>query len=245
MISKSLRKSLPEGFRFSETSWFHAISGIHDKSNRRLLLAGLLLASVIAIAYGLIDLGQGEKQYLIYYLLWLAVSTAMLIYFFRSGRPDALTTPAIALLIAGFVLAVFLPNSRDIYLLIFLCFPLLALQLMSVRRGGLWTGIFFHPGRGRVPPEPFWRVPDRKRQADPAADRHPGRRFRHHDGFELCQRAAETKVYRPAGPAAELRPGYQPAEPRRFDPFDPEGLQVPVRDRSHRELRRAGDDFRL
>jgi len=48
---------LPEGFRFSETSWFHAISGIHDKSNRRLLLAGLLLASVIAIAYGLIDLG--------------------------------------------------------------------------------------------------------------------------------------------------------------------------------------------
>ncbi len=143
MISKSLRESLPEGFRFSETSWFHAISGIHDKSNRRLLLAGLLLASVIAIAYGLIDLGQGEKQYLIYYLVWLAVSTAMLIYFFRSGKPDALTTPAIALLVAGFVLAVFLPNSRDIYLLIFLCFPLLALQLMGVRRGGLWTGIFF------------------------------------------------------------------------------------------------------
>jgi hypothetical protein len=57
MISKSLRGSLPEGFRFSETSWFHAISGIHDKSNCRLLLAGLLLASVIAIAYGLIDLG--------------------------------------------------------------------------------------------------------------------------------------------------------------------------------------------
>jgi len=143
MISKRLRESLPEGFRFRETSWFRAISSIRDKNNRRLLLAGLLVAAVLAVAYGLIDLGQGEKHYLIYYLSWLVISTAMLVFFFRSGRPTALTIPALILLAAGFIMAVFLPNSRDIYLLIFFCFLLLALQLLGFRKGGIWTGIFF------------------------------------------------------------------------------------------------------
>ena len=143
MISKRLRDSLPEGFRFQETDWFRAISSIRERNNRRLLLIGLLVASFLAVAYGLIDFGQGEKHYLIYYVLWLAVSTAMLVYFFRSDRPTALTVPALILLAAGFVLAIFLPNSRDISLLVFFCFPLLAFQLLSLRKGVIWTGIFF------------------------------------------------------------------------------------------------------
>jgi EAL domain-containing protein (putative c-di-GMP-specific phosphodiesterase class I)/GGDEF domain-containing protein len=143
MISKRLRDSLPEGFRFRETNWFRAISAIRERSNRRVLLLGLLVASVLAVAYGLFDLGRGEKQYLLYYLLWLILAAGMLVYLFRSGRPTALIVPAIILLLVGFVLAVFLPNSRDIYLLIFFCFPLLAIQLLGLRKGGLWTGVFF------------------------------------------------------------------------------------------------------
>ncbi|MCX6565177.1 MAG: EAL domain-containing protein [Candidatus Aminicenantes bacterium] len=143
MLSKKLRESLPEGFRFRETSWYHAISGIYEKSLRQLLLTGLITATIAALAYILIDLGHGDSRYLIYYLICLAVSVAMLFYFLRSERPAVLTTPAILLLVVGFALTVFLPNSRDLYLLIFFCFPPLVLQLTGIRRGSLWTGVFF------------------------------------------------------------------------------------------------------
>jgi len=143
MLSKKLRESLPEGFRFRETSWYHAISGIREKSLRQLLLTGLITASIAALAYILIDLGRGDSRYLIYYLICLTVSVAMLFYSLRSERPVLMTTPAVLFLVVGFALTVFLPNSRDIYLLIFFCFPPLVLQLTGIRRGSLWTGVFF------------------------------------------------------------------------------------------------------
>jgi EAL domain-containing protein (putative c-di-GMP-specific phosphodiesterase class I)/GGDEF domain-containing protein len=143
MLSKKLRESLPEGFRFRETSWYHAISRIHEKSLRQLLLTGLVTAAIASLVYILIDLGHHDSRYLIYYMICLAISVAMLFYFLRSERPAVLTTPIILLLVAGFALTVFLPNSRDIYLLIFFCFPPLVLQLTGVRQGSLWTAVFF------------------------------------------------------------------------------------------------------
>lgn len=143
MLSKKLRDSLPEGFRFRETGWYHAISGINEKSHRMLLLVGLITAALASIGYILIDLSQRESQYLVYYLICLAAAVALLFFFLKSGRPATLTIPAVIFLIAGFVLTAFLPSSRDLYLLIFLCFPPLVLQALGIRRGSFWTAIFF------------------------------------------------------------------------------------------------------
>lgn len=143
MLSKKLRDSLPEGFRYRETGWYNAISGITEKSHRMLLLVGLLTAAVASIGYIVIDLIQRDTQYLGYYLFSLAAAVALLVTLLKIGRTSTLAVPAIVFLIVGFGITAFLPNSRDIYLLLFLCFPLLVLQAMGVRRGSLWTAVFF------------------------------------------------------------------------------------------------------
>jgi len=143
MLSKKLRESLPEGFRFRETGWYHAVSGITEKSHRTLLAAGLITAALASITFFLIDLQLRDSRYLLIYLACAAVAVVLLILFLKSGRTSALIIPSVMFLIAGFVLAAILPNSRDFYLLLFLCFPPLVLQLLGVQRGTIWTTIFF------------------------------------------------------------------------------------------------------
>jgi len=142
MLSNKLRERLPEGFRFQDTGWYQAIEGIHERFLRQLLLTGLSAAAIAAFVYLLLDLRRGNTAYLVYYGIWLAVSLGLLISFLRTGRTFRLATPAVLLLMAGFVLAAFIPPSRDLYLIIFFCFPPIVLHLTGARRGTLWTGVF-------------------------------------------------------------------------------------------------------
>ncbi len=143
MLSKKLRDTLPEGFRFRETGWYRAISEINEKSHRKLLLVGLLTAALASIGYIIIDLGQRDNRFLVYYLICLVAAVSLLFVFLKTGKLSTMTIPIIVFLIVGFVLTAFLPNSRDFYLLIFLCFPPLVLQLLGVRWGSVWTAVFF------------------------------------------------------------------------------------------------------
>ncbi|MBN1938574.1 MAG: hypothetical protein JW843_03245, partial [Candidatus Aminicenantes bacterium] len=102
MLSKKLRDSLPEGFRYRETGWYNAISGITEKSHRALLLVGLLTAAVASIGYIVIDLIQRDTQYLGYYLFSLAAAVALLVILLKIGRTSTLAVPAIVFLIVGF-----------------------------------------------------------------------------------------------------------------------------------------------
>ncbi|MBP7583576.1 MAG: EAL domain-containing protein [Spirochaetes bacterium] len=138
MITRYITSALPRGFRFWETDWYRAT--IRDYNRYRFIV--LVIAHAIAILIPLsmlaFHLASGETALVWNYCVPVALLSASLAYLVVSKNINVLIPLILAGAIAGMVASCYLPGNMDVFIAIFLAYPLLAFHLHGIGRGAMW-----------------------------------------------------------------------------------------------------------
>lgn len=110
---------------------------------KKILLFTLVPAILIPVSFIISDLVHGVSAYLLNYSIPLGLLLIYGIFLTRSKKLAAYIHIHILGILIGLGLTLFLPNARASYLILLVCFPLIAFQLTGIRRGLVWTGILF------------------------------------------------------------------------------------------------------
>ncbi len=142
MLSRIITKIVPDEFNFHNAEWYRELRSNYDRYRYTLLCILLLTASMIPVMFAVLDIMKGETSFLFNYTIPFIYLVVLLITLVITKKTDILATIAVASCIISFVLTLYLPNSRHVSLVIFYCFPPIAIQLRGTRKGALWIAIF-------------------------------------------------------------------------------------------------------
>lgn len=143
MKNKLLENLFPEDCGRGKTEWFRDLEKKYLHYRYGLILILIASAALIPLTFAITDMAQGNTAFIVNYAIpfaFLAVSFILLVV---SKNIKAFSILTMVTCIAGFVLTVYLPNNRNVAILIFFCFPPVAFQLYGTRKGALWIIIFF------------------------------------------------------------------------------------------------------
>jgi len=142
MLSNIIKNILPEDFDHVDADWYTALKDKYDRYRFNLLRIILLVTSLIPVFYAILDLLKGETAFLINYSIPFVFLITLFIILITTEKTDIIAMVAIGTCIISFILTLYLPNSRNVSLVIFYCFPPLAFQLRGTRRGVFWIALF-------------------------------------------------------------------------------------------------------
>jgi EAL domain-containing protein (putative c-di-GMP-specific phosphodiesterase class I)/GGDEF domain-containing protein len=142
MLRKKLLSSLPLEYNYEKSKWYKNISDDIFLNTRRLIIISVIVASFFPLTFLSIDLLSDETAYILNYTIPLAALYIILAssIFLRSSR---IMVPVIlSISFAGFFLAAYLPQSRQVSLFIMIAFVPFAFQIAGLVRGAIWSLLF-------------------------------------------------------------------------------------------------------
>lgn len=142
MLRKKLLSSLPLEYNYDKSKWYKKISDDIFLNTRKLIIISIIFTSLFPLSFLLIDLFSGETRYILNYTIPLLIFAIILLYeyFFQSTR--IIIPLVLTIAFAGFFLAAYLPQSRQVSLFIMIGFVPFAFQISGLVRGIIWS-LFF------------------------------------------------------------------------------------------------------
>lgn len=143
MVDRKIKKNAEEGFKYKDTDWYIDIKNENDKFinrvSRTTLLFGLLI-SIFLLLYN-VQFEDGK-------LFWnYSISSMVMIILFgvtlKIKNINYKSNLIIVTAIAGFITTHILPGGKELDMLIFIIFPIVAVQIEGVKRGSIWIIIFW------------------------------------------------------------------------------------------------------
>ena len=143
MLNRIIEKIVPHEFNFQNAGWYRELRSNYDRYRYTLLCFLLFTSSIIPVLYAALDIRKGETGYLVNYSIPFIYLILLAIILITTKKTDIIATVAVVSCLISFILTLYLPNSRNVSLVIFYCFPPIAIQLRGTWRGILWTIVFF------------------------------------------------------------------------------------------------------
>lgn len=141
MIKRYITSTLPSGYRFWETEWFKATMNEYNSYRFFVLVIAHIIGIFIPLTMLFFHLLSGNSNLITNYVVpavFLAGSLAFLIFL----RKINISVPLVlAGVIIGIVLSCYLPGNHDIFIAIFLAYPLLAFHLDGIDKGMIWVSL--------------------------------------------------------------------------------------------------------
>ena len=143
MLSRIIQKILPGEFIFHNARWYRDLRSNYDRYRYTLLCVILSAASLVPVLYAILDLTKGVTAFLVNYSIPFVFLIALVIVLVTTKKTGIISIVAIVSCIISFALTLYLPNARHVSLVLFYCFPPVAIQLRGTWRGTIWVVIFF------------------------------------------------------------------------------------------------------
>jgi EAL domain-containing protein (putative c-di-GMP-specific phosphodiesterase class I)/GGDEF domain-containing protein len=143
MIKKYIQKIIPDDFKYSKTEWFKSIENELESYRFNLILILMITASLIPIFLIIYDIAHSRFSNLINYSIPVVILIISMIVLLKTRNCKLFSFLCIFICLIGFILTIFLPNARNIYIVIFMCFIPIAFQLSGSKKGAFWALLFF------------------------------------------------------------------------------------------------------
>ncbi len=143
MYYKKLLSILPIEYKYKQTEWYKKISADTNLNKRRVLIISYISTILFPASFLLIDLSAGEKRYIINYTIPLIILTGILLYILFIKSSELIITLTITIAFAGFFLAAYLPQGRQVGIFIMIVFTPFVFNLTGLVRGAIWSLLFF------------------------------------------------------------------------------------------------------
>ncbi len=137
LISPGVVRFPPE-YGYREAHWYRSLSKKATFFKSRLIATSLGMASLIPAAFTLDDLLSGRGVHWLNYGFPFAFLLALLYAFIRFRRVVLTSYGVVLTGLCGFLVCLFLPNTRSVYILIFFVYPFLATLLLGRRKALAW-----------------------------------------------------------------------------------------------------------
>ncbi len=143
MLRKKLLSSLPLEYNYEKSKWYKKISDDIFLNTRKIIIISIVFTSFFPLSYLIMDLISGESRYIINYVIPLLIFSLILLYeyFFKTTR--IIIPLVLTIAYAGFFLAAYLPQSRQVSIFIMIGFVPFAFQIAGLIRGAVWSLFFF------------------------------------------------------------------------------------------------------
>jgi len=143
MIQKLLEDLLPGEYDFGKTEWFADLEQKYTRYRYTLMLTLIASASLIPLILAIGDLARGNADFMVNYAVPFAFLALLFISLRATKNIRVFSMLTMLTCMAGFVLTLYLPNNRNVAILVFFCFPPMAFQLYGTKRGARWIAVFF------------------------------------------------------------------------------------------------------
>jgi EAL domain-containing protein (putative c-di-GMP-specific phosphodiesterase class I)/GGDEF domain-containing protein len=143
LIENRIKKSTEEGFKYKDTDWYIDIKNENEKFinrvSRTTLIFGILISIFLLVYNVTFEDGKLFWNYSISSIIILIILGVTI----KTKNINYKSNLIILTAIAGFVTTQILPGGKELDMLIFIIFPIIAIQIEGVKRGSVWVGIFW------------------------------------------------------------------------------------------------------
>lgn len=137
-VVSPLMSQFPPEYDFRSSRWYRSLSEKAESFKSRLIITSISVASLIPIAFTIDDLLSRRGVGWINYGIPFITLMGMLWAFLRFRRVGLASRGVMLMGLLGFLVCLFLPNTRSVYVMIFFVYPFLATLLFGRRRAFLW-----------------------------------------------------------------------------------------------------------
>ncbi|MBP7735148.1 MAG: EAL domain-containing protein [Spirochaetes bacterium] len=142
MLSNIVKNILPEDFDNLDADWYTALKVKYDRYRFNLLRIILIVTSLIPVFYAVLDIYRGQTAFLVNYAIPFVFLITLFLILVTTRKTNIIAITAMVACVISFILTLYLPNARQISLVIFYCFPPIAFQLRGTRKGVAWIALF-------------------------------------------------------------------------------------------------------
>ncbi len=143
MLNKKISQILPQEYNYKKTVWYNKLASDITNNKRRQLLVAYFSTILFPAVFLLIDLLSGENRYIINYTIPLLILGTIFFYILYIGSSGKIITLTILTAFAGFFLAAYLPQGRQVSIFIMIAFTPFVFNLTGLVRGVVWSLFFF------------------------------------------------------------------------------------------------------
>lgn len=142
MLAKKLKKSGLIHFSYKNTVWYQTISTENRQYKSNLLFYFLFIALCIPVLLIFDEFNKKSTQSLIISLSIISVIGLLIFLSEKLKKIKLVIFLVLCFSIIASLFAVYAPSGRNIYLIIFSFFPILAIHLRGSLKGSIWNFIF-------------------------------------------------------------------------------------------------------
>jgi EAL domain-containing protein (putative c-di-GMP-specific phosphodiesterase class I)/GGDEF domain-containing protein len=131
--------TLPKSFRFWDTEWYVAARNDYNNYRYNVLIIAYILGATIPIVMLTVHLASGYRGLVINYIVTIVSLLLCLGYLYYSRKVGLIVSLTLMLIIIAFIPSCILSGNNDVFVLIFLVYPILAFQLSGTKKGLRWV----------------------------------------------------------------------------------------------------------
>jgi EAL domain-containing protein (putative c-di-GMP-specific phosphodiesterase class I)/GGDEF domain-containing protein len=139
MIDSIVRDIVPPGYDYADAWWFSSIKKKEIRSRKRLIITTLVTAGLAAVPFAVFAFLTGRDFNILISLCASAVFFLLLVYFLKTNNDQRVIPALLGVCILGLAILLVAPGSRDVYVLLFLSFPVLAYRVRGSIKGTIWV----------------------------------------------------------------------------------------------------------
>ena len=143
MIDRRIKHRTDEGFKYFETEWYLNIKQENEKFINRVSVTLILFAVLIMMSLVIYNIIFEDGKLFWNYMISGILMSLLLIAVLKIKDRNIKSNIILLTGIAGFIGTQILPGEKEMDMLIFLIFPIIAVQINGVKRGSIWTYAFW------------------------------------------------------------------------------------------------------
>lgn len=143
MIERRIKKSTEEGFKYLEADWYIDIKTENEKFINRVSRTTIFFGVLISIFLLLNNVIFEDGKLFLNYTISSVIMFIGFLALFKIKNINFKSKLIIIISIAGFITTQALSGGKELGMLIFIIFPIIAIQLEGVIVGSVWVGCFW------------------------------------------------------------------------------------------------------
>lgn len=143
MIERRIKKRTEDGFRYLETEWYLKIKKENEKFINRISVTTALFGLMFSIILMLNNVIFEDGKLILNFIISSVVMLGIIAVILKVKNINFKSNLIIAVTILSFIATQILPGAKELDMLIFIIFPIIAIQIEGVRRGSIWVFIFW------------------------------------------------------------------------------------------------------
>ena len=144
MIERRIKKRTEDGFRYLETEWYLKIKKENEKFINRISVTTALFGLMFSIILMLNNVIFEDGKLILNFIISSVVMLGIIAVILKVKNINFKSNLIIVVTILSFIATQILPGAKELDMLIFIIFPIIAIQIEGVRRGSIWVFIFWN-----------------------------------------------------------------------------------------------------